>query len=131
MAAANRHPFSTTGQSTVAELMHELRNHHPDQEIVLSTEALPHGVARISVHGAYGNTPAAENTLVRYCRYLDADRAAATFDPETEPAETPTVRFEPEQPAEPRRAIVCPPVSVDGAVGGAAVLRGPWEAAVA
>lgn len=129
--AANFRPLSTIGQSTVGELLHELRQHHPDREVVLSADALPQGVARISVQGADGDTAAEENTLVRYCRYLDADLAAASFDPETDPAETPTVRFEPEQPAEPRRAIICPPISVDGAVGGAAVLQGPWKAAVA
>lgn len=130
MAAANFRPLSTIGQSTVGELLHELRQYHPDQEVVLSTDALPQGVARISVQGAYGEATE-ETTLVRYCRYLDADPAAANFDPETDPAETPTVRFEPEQPAEPRRAIVCPPIAVDGAVGGATVLQGPWESAVA
>lgn len=127
MAANSFHPLSTVGQSTVGELIHELRNHHPDREVVLSTDALPRGVARIAVKGA----DAEENTLVRYCRYLDAEIATATRDPETDPAETPTVKYEPEHTIRSPRAIICPPVSVDGAVGGAAVLLGPWQAAVA
>lgn len=131
MATTSFHPLSSVGQSTVGDLIHELRNHHPDQEVVLSTDSLPRGVARICVQDALAQAGVAASTLVRYCRYLDAEAARVAVDPQDDPAETPTVRFEPEQPIETRRAIIYPGVAVDGAVGGAAVLAGPWAAAVA
>ncbi len=120
MVANHRHPLSTTGHSTVAQLIHELRAHHPDQEVVLSTEALPQGAARICVVESSTKVATGKaNTLVRYCRYLDAEAEAATE------------RFDQPQATTRRRAIICPPVAVDGAVGGATVLQGSWATAVA
>jgi len=121
MVAILRHGLSTIGRSTVAELMHALRTHHPDQEVVLSTESLPRGAARICVVKMSENAKLREaTTLVRYCRNVDAD------------AETDLVGFDQPQATERRRAIICPPVAVDGAVGGATVLQqGPPTAAVA
>ncbi len=120
MVASHHHRWSTTGRSTVGQLIHELRTHDPDQEVVFSTDSLPWGAARICVVKTHENDAAGDaNTLVRYCRNVDVEAASATENYD-QPRATPR-----------RRTIICPPVAVDGAVGGATVLQGPWATAVA
>ncbi len=77
MVAADYSPLSTNSRTTVAQLLHELRVHEHDAEVVLSTDQLPSGIARICVSAGQD---ASSTAIVRYCRLSDPGEPTARRD---------------------------------------------------